>query len=360
MIGGSSGRSPFRPLRAWRAASCAANGFQRVARLARMNPRLIIIAILGIALGLYLISYVGFGAVLAAAVAVGWSGFVILCFYSLGHFVILGFAWFVLLPDTKSAKLRVVIQARMIRDAAADVLPFSQLGGLIIGARAAILSGVSPPLAFASLVVDVTTEMLAQIAYIALGLVFLSTHVPKSDAVASLTNLGLIALALGMLAGAAFLALQRYGHRVTGRLIARLLRGSGAVTETVTATFDAIYRRRLRIVLSASVHFVGWIASATGAWIAFRLIGARLDLPSVIAIEALVCAARSAGSLVPNALGVQEAAYAVLAPLFGIGAEFGLAVSLLKRARDIAIGVPILLLWQAAEGRRALAAKPGR
>ncbi|HEY2677411.1 MAG TPA: lysylphosphatidylglycerol synthase domain-containing protein [Steroidobacteraceae bacterium] len=324
-----------------------------------MNLRLIIIAILGIALGLYLVSYVGFGAVLAAAAAVGWSGFAILCTYSLGLFVVLGLAWFVLLPDT-GAKLRVFIQARMIRDAAADVLPFSQLGGLIVGARAAVLSDVSPPLAFASLVVDVTTEMLAQIAYIALGLVFLSTRVPKSDAIASLTHLGLIALALGVIGGAAFLALQRYGHRVTGRLIARLLRGSGAATEAVTATFDAIYRRRARIVLSTSVHLVGWIASAMGAWIAFRLIGARLDLPSVIALEALVCAARSAGSLVPNALGVQEAAYAVLAPLFGVGAEFGLAVSLLKRARDIAIGVPILLLWQAAEGRRALAAKAGR
>jgi hypothetical protein len=57
---------------------------------------------------------------------------------------------------------------------------------------------------------------------------------------------------------------------------------------------------------------------------------------------------------VPNALGVQEAAYALLTPLFDIGAEFGLAVSLLKRARDIAVGVPILLIWQGLEGRRAL------
>jgi hypothetical protein len=112
-------------------------------------------------------------------------------------------------------------------------------------------------------------------------------------------------------------------------------------------------------MLSVMIHFAGWIASAIGAWIAFHLIGANLDLAAVVAMEALVCAARSAGSLIPNALGVQEAAYAVLAPLFGIGAEFGLAVSLLKRARDMAIGVPILLIWQAAESRHALAGKTG-
>ena len=113
--------------------------------------------------------------------------------------------------------------------------------------------------------------------------------------------------------------------------------------------------RRVRVGVSAALHLAAWIASALGTWIAFRLIGVRIDLASVMAIESLVYATRSAAAFVPNALGVQEAAYAVLAPLFGIGAEFGLAVSLLKRARDIALGVPILLIWQGVEGRRALA-----
>ena len=58
-------------------------------------------------------------------------------------------------------------------------------------------------------------------------------------------------------------------------------------------------------------------------------------------------------------IGARAICNAVLAPLFGVGAEFGLAVSVLKRARDIAVGAPILLLWQAMEGRRALAGKPG-
>ena len=32
----------------------------------------------------------------------------------------------------------------------------------------------------------------------------------------------------------------------------------------------------------------------------------------------------------------------------------GLAVSLLKRAREIVLGVPALLYWQSVEGRKAL------
>jgi DNA-directed RNA polymerase subunit K/omega len=35
-----------------------------------------------------------------------------------------------------------------------------------------------------------------------------------------------------------------------------------------------------------------------------------------------------------------------------------LAMSVLKRARELAVGVPVLLVWQAAEGRRALAGGP--
>jgi hypothetical protein len=39
--------------------------------------------------------------------------------------------------------------------------------------------------------------------------------------------------------------------------------------------------------------------------------------------------------------------------LFGLPAEMGVAVSLLKRAREIVLGVPALLYWQGVEGRKA-------
>jgi glycosyltransferase 2 family protein len=320
--------------------------------------RVSIVAALGVALALYLVLFAGIGAVFSAAVAVGWSGFGILCLYALGLFLVLGLAWYVLLPDRSVADPRVFVWARMVRDAATEVLPFSQLGGIVLGARAAILKGVSPPFAFASTIVDVTTELLAQIAFIALGLAILSAHAPRTPYAASLTRASVIGLGLAVIAGGLFLALQRYGQWMTGKLATRLLRGAGAATAAVAAHFDAIYRSPARVGLSSAIHLAGWIASAIGTWIAFRLIGARIDLASVIAIESLVCAARSAAVFIPNALGVQEAAYAVLAPWFGVGAELGLAVSLLKRARDIAVGVPILLIWQGVESKRALAASP--
>jgi glycosyltransferase 2 family protein len=200
----------------------------------------------------------------------------------------------------------------------------------------------------------VTTELLAQIAFIALGLAILSRRAPASALSASLDKFVIVGLAMAVIAGATLLALQRYGHRLTTQIAERLLPQAVAHTAAVGATLDAIHAARARVALSCTMHLAAWIASGAVTWVAFRLMGARVDFLLAIAVEAFVGAARSAAVLVPSALGVQEASYAFLAPLLGVGAEFGLAVSLLKRARDIVLAVPILLISQTVEGRRLL------
>jgi putative membrane protein len=315
--------------------------------------RVVIVALLGLALAIYLVAYTGIGAVFSAAAAVGLGGFGLLCLYALALFVVLGCAWRVLLPESSLANLRVFLWARMVRDAATDVLPFSQLGGIVLGARAAILHGVSDAMVYASTIVDVTAEMLAQIAYVALGVLILDLRAPPASFAQSLVKALLIGMVCAVAAAGIFLALQRHGHRVIEKFTARVLPGALLRTMAVSTALDSIYRSRARVGASIVLHSVGWVASAIGVWIAFRLIGMRVDLKSVLALESLVSAIRSTAVFIPHALGAQEAAYTVLSPLFGIGAEFGLAVSVLKRARDLAVGIPILLIWQAIEGRSA-------
>jgi glycosyltransferase 2 family protein len=319
-----------------------------------MKWRVAIVAALGVLLALYVVLHIGFGAVVSAVARMGLGGFGLLCLYGLSISPLLAAAWIVLLP-AGGGYFGVFVWARLVREAASDLLPFSQIGAIALGARAAILHRVPAPLAFASTIVDVTTELLAQIAFIALGLGIFSKHAPSTPFSASLGKFVLIGLAMAVFAGAVLLALQRYGHRLTGQIAARLLPRAAAQTGAVGAQLDAIHATRSRVALSCAVHLVAWIASGVGTWIAFRLMGAHVDVGFVIAVEAFVGAARSAAVLVPNGWGVQEASYALLAPLLGVGPEFGLAVSLLKRARDIVLGVPILVISQAVEGRRALA-----
>jgi putative membrane protein len=318
-----------------------------------MNVKLAIVAALGLALAAYLVFYIGFEDVLSAVAAAGWGGFLVLTGLSLALFPVLASAWYVLAAGSPHSYY-AFLWGRLVRDSAGEVLPFSQVGGFVIGARAAILKGVPAPLAFGSTIVDVSTEMMAQVAYGLLGIALLSLQAAELGVSASLTGAMLGGVALAAIAGAIFILLQKKGLAITESLAANWLPEKLAHAKAIAACVDAIYRAPRRVWLSFLLHLLSWIASACISWVAFLLMGAHLDLFSVIAIDSLVYAARTVAFVVPNALGVQEAAYALLAPMFGAGPELGLAVSLLKRARDIVIGVPVLILWQATESKSAL------
>jgi uncharacterized membrane protein YbhN (UPF0104 family) len=103
---------------------------------------------------------------------------------------------------------------------------------------------------------------------------------------------------------------------------------------------------------------VGWLCKGIGNWIAFQLLGSDIDLLGALAIEALLHALLIPAFVVPGYAGVQEAGYAGIGTLFGIPPEISLGVSLLRRARDIAIGTPVLLIWQLIEVRRLRFPKP--
>ena len=318
----------------------------------RANVGVVAAALAGLGVLAYLVFYVGIGAVFAAVTRVGWGGFGLICLTGLGLFGLLGIAWFALIPARFAPRVATFVWGRGVRDSAAEVLPFSQLGGFVIGARAVILRGVSPPLAFASTIVDVTTELMAQIAFVLIGVGILVTRAHQSASSHWLVNTATIAILVGVSGATGFLFVQKRGFAFAEKLAARALPKAAAHAGSFQGAMESIHASPLRMFASSCVHLAGWFASTFAAFIIVRLMGFRVSFPSMIAIESLLCAIRSAAILVPNALGVQEAAYAMLMPLFGLAAPVGIALSLLRRARDIAVGVPILLAWQAAEGGR--------
>jgi putative membrane protein len=321
-----------------------------------LRLRLWLVAVLGLALIGYLLTHIGLRAVLAAAASIGAGGFGLLCVFAFVVFAVLGPAWYVLLPRSTHPSLAVIVWARMVRDAASESLPFSQVGGMILGVRAAALFGMPTRLSVASMIVDVTTELLGQLLYVGFGLLLLVLHGTRSSEAMAVERSILIGLGIAALGGTAFLAMQRRGLSwLSGKLAGRVFPASAAYMAGIAADLRDIHRSPLRIVLSACIHFCAWNAAALTTWVAFRLIGQQVQISAVISLESLVYAVRSVAFFVPNALGVQEAAYAVLAPLLGIGPQYALAVSLLRRARDLTIGIPILLVYQLLEGRRAIA-----
>ena len=112
---------------------------------------------------------------LAASARLGALGFAAFCLLTLGTFVLLGAAWLVAAPGKPPGRLGLFAWARMLREAVADLLPFSQLGGLVIGARALTVAGVTPARVYASLIVDMTAEMAAQLVFTLFGLAIIAT-----------------------------------------------------------------------------------------------------------------------------------------------------------------------------------------
>ena len=85
--------------------------------------------------------------------------------------------------------------------------------------------------------------------------------------------------------------------------------------------------------------------------------GVPMGLASLIMLESLTYALRSAAFFVPAAAGVQEGGYILVGAALGLGPEFALALSLMKRARELTLGVTGLVVWQAIEGNSLLRAR---
>jgi glycosyltransferase 2 family protein len=310
------------------------------------------IAIVGILAGIALVAHYGVRDVGGILVTVGWGGFVVVVLLHVAGIVLLGLCWFLLAPD--AGRFSAFAWGRLIRDSASEVLPLSQIGGFAMGARAAALMGLPGAVAAASTVVDVTLETLAQLAYTAVGLA-LVVHLHAGGPLVLWVALG---LSVGLIAIAAFVALQRHAVRLAEHplcsLIWRLGRGAFTPVRAAAAEMASIHRRRRPIALAVFLHFGAWLASGCEAWIALRLMGVQVGLLPVIAIESLLFALRSVAFFVPGAIGVQEGAYVLLGAGFGLPPQVVLALSLLKRARDLVIGVPALVGWQMQEARRLL------
>ena len=316
----------------------------------------LIAAVIGLFVATGVIAYFNAGKVLAAVAPIGWGGFAAVVAAQVALFVPLGLAWWVVDPHESFAKSPVFMWGRIAREAASDVLPFSQVGGLVISARCAVLGGVSAASAFGSNIVDVTVEMVAQILYTLLGIGLLAHHLGFGGGGTQNKLLMPIvgSVGVGLIIVVSFIATQRKGLASLGKFIQRLAPSAAEHTDAMSRVIDEAYGQPARLLISLALHLFAWFGGAAGTWLILALMGRPMPFLSVVAIESLLFAARNAAFVVPSGLGVQEGVYALLGPLFGLPSEAALALSLLKRARDIAVGVPVLLSWQMAEGRRSL------
>lgn len=314
-----------------------------------MKPFAVLAFLAGAVIFAFLILKAGFAPIAQALATLGFGGLIIVVLLHLPLVMLMGIAWWSLVRGNSGVNFGKFILARVLRDGTSEVLPFSQLGGFVFGARAVILAGVSGFLAALSTVADLIVEFAARLPYLAVGLALLAWLKPDSDLIRPIA----ITLAICViLLTAALLARRRtYGLIENGAI--RFSRRWPALNHAdVKSSLSKIFSSWQCFGFAFLLHLTAWFLGAVEAYVVFRLMHVHVGLGQAAVIDSLFSAIRSFAFFVPGAIGVQEGAYVLLCALFGISAPAAIAFSLARRARDLMLGIPAVAVWQMIEGKR--------
>jgi putative membrane protein len=271
-------------------------------------------------------------------------------------------AWMALLSDigeTSRPRFVTLLRLRWTRESIDSLLPVAQVGGELAAARLLARAGMRLPIAGASIIADVTIETLTQAAFTLMGLALIFTLAEPGDVV-HWAELG-FAIAIVFAALAVFA--QRWGGvRLFEKLLLTIADRLGwSRLEGIAGLDDAlsrIYQLRSRLLLAGLHHLSAWSLGAGEVMIAAWALGYPLDLGQAYVTESLAQAVRSAAFFIPGALGVQEGGFVVIAGLFGVPVDAAISISLTKRIRELALGLPGLIDWQMREFGLRRAARP--
>lgn len=290
--------------------------------------------------------------------AIGWGLAAVTLFHLVPMFLA-NLSWRELLPRESRPGALTLLWIRWIRESVNTLLPVAQLGGDLACARLVYLRGVPAVSAIASMVVDLTVSVLTQLAFVALGLALLMM---RSLEPAVLTVVWGVAAGMCILVAvmATFVLVQRIGMfdlaiRIGGGLLgSSMLARLNAKAAGIDRAIRALYRDRRAFWKAMAWRLADWIAGAGEVWLVMYFLGKPVSFAEALILESLGTGVRSAAFLVPGAIGILEASYIVFGSLFGISAADSLTLALAKRVRELLFGLPGLLAWQLAEGRRLL------
>ncbi len=289
-----------------------------------------------------------FGDVIGALRSAGWLALAAVTAWHVIPFLLCALAELTL---STGIGLPAFLWTRWVHESVSELAGFIPLSGEVAAGRALARQGVATARAAALTVVDLTCEALAEFAFIVVGVGLWLMHHPAGAVV----HWALVAIAIALPFLLAMLFVQRSPVvRFIETLPARLMPKSVTAPQEEAGTLmaiNALYENRLRVAVASALHLAAWILAAGEATLALRFLGHPLPISDVVAMEAFVMPIRAIAVFVPAGLGVQEGAYLVIGGALGLPPEMALAVSLIKRGREILVGVPGIIAWQMIEGR---------
>ena len=280
--------------------------------------------------------------------------------YRMIFFVLYAIGWRAMLrpidPDGR-ARFGYVLWATTVREAVDRLLPVASLGGSVVGVRLIRWRGLATVPVSATIIVEILLTLMALYVFGAIATLIL---LALGSGAAHSQVLAVLVLSLPIPLGSWLLL--RYGSvfQRMQRLLSPLV---GLTAAEAASSLDADLRAclgRIRTLLLAGVlQLVALISASLEIWWALRLFDHPVSAASAVMLEGLTQAVRHLAFIVPAGLGVQEAALVLFGHTLGVSTELALAVSAVKRMREVLCGLPPLLSWQWVEARKIGAARAG-
>jgi putative membrane protein len=289
--------------------------------------------------------YAGAGAVVHAIASLRLRGLLILIVIHLPIVVLMGIAWWLAAGQDAPASQARFVWARFVRDAAGELLPFLQLGGVLFGIRA-LGRGRAMTLGAVSASIDGVIELTAKVPYVLAALLALLALAPQSRLTRplslALAATGIVVVIVLFARRSLTASLEAMARAISARWPEVFSAADGPPDHAVRVSFERIFRQRGRLWMTFGLHLGCWFLAAGEAWVTFRLLGIDVSLRQALAIDGTVAGLRTFGWIVPAAAGVQEASYLLAAAVFGIPPAAAIAASFARRARDLLLGVGTL------------------
>lgn len=313
----------------------------------------VIAGLLGLGLTVWMLMQFGARSILSLMVTGGWGVLAAIVFHAI-QVALSAQAWRTIAGHKHGASLswQDYFALRCVREGINNLLPVAQVGGEVWSSRLLAKRGLGTRKAAAATICDLTLELLSQVLFTFMGLGLLLFLVKRSHVTDELLESALVALAIGLavfasqwLGAVAFVEVLLV--KIAGHLGWNGVDGIRGLHQEVLG----LYKVKRNAVSALILQYLAWALGAVEVCLILHFLGHDRSLAVGFVIEGVGEAAKSAGFAVPGALGVSEGGYILVGSLFGVAPPVAIALSLIKRVREIALGVPSLCLWQVLEHR---------
>jgi uncharacterized protein (TIRG00374 family) len=233
-----------------------------------------------------------------------------------------------------------ILKLRIVGEAFNSIIPAAGMGGEPVKASMLNLHyGISLHEGAASLILARTINLIALVAFLIGGFVLMTEAKALSKVYEYIAGFGLLALSVGV---SLFFVIQRFSvASLTSTWISRL--SIGRKFDAILFHIYDIDARIVRFYAKANGRFaatlllalVNWLLGAVEIYYTLIFLDRPVTWAEAWIIEAVAQMVRTGAFFIPAAIGVQEGAFLLICGAITGSAPIGVAVSVVRRIREI-------------------------